>query len=177
MTMERLSAEYGSWHPGLESELPREYLPLSTMFRIENVSTSISKAYELSDYCSLPPTELVAFRAERLIIHELLIHVTTTISVPDGWDYEDLGRNFREITSTILERYIAPHRAELAERFDRFRHAASVSIEREIAKSFAEPRSSGEQRSSHWPTAYSALTNSKTGPAFRRMIQWSATVR
>jgi hypothetical protein len=150
MTIDPLSAEYGSWHPGLESEIPREYLPLSTMFRIENVSTSISKAYELSDYCGLPPTELVAFRAERLIIHELLIHVTTTISVPDGGDYEDLGRNFREITSTILKRYIAPHRAELAERFDRFRHAASVSIEREIAKSFAESRSSGEQRSSHW---------------------------
>ena len=150
MTIEPLSAEYGSWHPGLELEIPREYLPLSTMFRIENVSTSISKAYELSDYCSLPPTELVAFRAERLIIHELLIHVTTTISVPDGGDYEDLGRNFREINSTILKRYIAPHRAELAERFDRFRHTASVSIEREIAKSFAEPRSSGEQRSSHW---------------------------
>ena len=104
MTIEPLSAQYGSWHPGLESEIPREYLPLSTMFRIENVSTSISKAYELSDYCSLRPTELVAFRAERLVIHELLIHVTSTISVPDGGDYEDLGRNFREITSTILNR-------------------------------------------------------------------------
>jgi hypothetical protein len=176
MTIEPLSAEYGSWHPGLESEIPREYLPLSTMFRIENVSTSISKAYELSDYCSLPPTELVAFRAERLIIHELLIHVTTTISVPDGGDYEDLGRNFREITSTILKRYIAPHRAELAERFDRFRHAASVSIEREITKSFAEPRSSDEQRSSHWRHRLFG-TDKQQNRTHRRMIQRSATVR
>src|SRR6201982_1359348 len=139
MTIEPLSTEYGSWHPGLESEIPREYLPLSTMFRIENVSTSISKAYELSDYCSLPATELVAFRAKSLIVHELLINQAPTISVPDRGDYKDLGRNFREITSTILKRYIAPHRAELSERFDRFRHAASVSIEREIAKRFAEP--------------------------------------
>lgn len=150
MTIEQLSAEHGPWHPGLESEIPREYLALSTMFKAENVSTSISKAHELSDYCSLPPTELVAFRADRLIVHEVLIHVTTTISVPDGGDYEDLGRNFREITSTILNRYVAPHRAELAERFDRFRDAASASIKREIARSFAEPRSSGEERSSHW---------------------------
>jgi len=150
MSIESLSAEYDSWHPGLESEIPREYLPLSTMFRSENVSTSISKAHELSDYCGLPPTELVAFRPERLIIHEVLVHVTTTISVPDGGDYEDLGRNFREITSTILQRYIAPHQAELAERYDRFRQAASVSIKREIAKSFAEPASSGERRSSSW---------------------------
>jgi hypothetical protein len=41
--------------------LPREYLPLSTIFRGENVSTSIAKAHELSDYCGLPVHELVAF--------------------------------------------------------------------------------------------------------------------
>src|ERR1039458_10109111 len=105
MNIETLPAEYGAWNPGLESELPREYLPLSTMFRSENVSTSVA--------CGLPFHELVAFRAERLIVHELLIHVTTSLAVPDGRDYEDLGRNFREIASTILNRYIAPHQAEL----------------------------------------------------------------
>ena len=89
-----MPAEYGAWNPGLESQLPREYLPLSTMFKNENVSTSIAKAHELSDYCGLPAHELVAFRPERLIVHELLIHVTTSLSVPDGRDYEDLGRNF-----------------------------------------------------------------------------------
>jgi hypothetical protein len=114
MNIETLPAEYGAWNPGLESELPREYLPLSTMFRSENVSTSVAKAQELSDYCGLPFHELVAFRAERLIVHELLIHVTTSLAVPDGRDYEDLGRNFREIATTILNRYIAPHREELA---------------------------------------------------------------
>jgi hypothetical protein len=41
--------------------LPREYLPLWTIFRGENVSTSIAKAHELSDYCGLPVHELVAF--------------------------------------------------------------------------------------------------------------------
>ena len=140
MSIEPLPAEYGAWNPGLESQLPREYLPLSTMFKSENVSTSIAKAQELSDYCGLPVHELVAFRAERLIVHELLIHVTTSLSVPDGGDYEDLGRSFREITTTILNRYIAPHRAELAQVFEQLRSTASLMIERELAKAFVDPR-------------------------------------
>jgi hypothetical protein len=47
-------AKYGAWNPGLESQLPRDYLPLSTIFRAENVSTSTAKAYELSEFCGLP---------------------------------------------------------------------------------------------------------------------------
>ena len=105
------SAKYSAWNPGLQSQLPHEYLPLSTIFRAENVSTGLEKANELSDFCGLPADELVAFRVERLIVHELLIHVTTGIAVPDGRDYEDLGKNFREIAATILNRFIAPHRA------------------------------------------------------------------
>jgi len=31
------SAKYWAWNPGLESQLPRQYLPLSTIFRAENV--------------------------------------------------------------------------------------------------------------------------------------------
>src|SRR5215468_12765999 len=100
---------YGAWNPGLEPELPRDLLPLATVFRRDNVSTSVAEAFELADYCGLPPQELVAFRAERLIVHELLVRVTASISVPDGHDYEDLGRNFRKIASTILKIHIAPH--------------------------------------------------------------------
>jgi hypothetical protein len=125
-------AKYWAWNPGLESQLPREYLPLSTIFRAENVSTSVAKAYELSDFCGLPVEELVAFRVERLIVHELLIHVTTGIAVPDGRDYEDLGRNFREIAANILNRFIAPHREDLARVFEQLKQKASDIIEREL---------------------------------------------
>jgi hypothetical protein len=166
MSIEPLPAEYGAWNPGLESQLPREYLPLSTMFKNENVSTSIAKAHELSDYCGLPPHELVAFRPERLIVHELLIHVTTSLSVPDGRDYEDLGRNFREITSTILNRYIAPHRAELARVFEQLRSAASVMIERELAEAFADPRPAVEDRGSRWRRRLFASGRAKKRPRF-----------
>ena len=133
-------AKYWAWNPGLESQLPREYLPLSTIFRAENVSTTVAKAYELSDFCGLPAEELVAFRAERLIVHELLIHVMSGIAVPDGRDYEDLGINFREITATILNRFIAPHREDLARVFEQLKHKASDIIECELINASARPK-------------------------------------
>ncbi len=140
MNIKPRPTEFGAWNPGLESEVPREYLPLSTIFRSDNVLTGVAKAHELSDYCGLPVEELVAFRADRLIVHELLIHVTTSVSVPDGRDYEDLGRNFRVIATTILNRYIAPHRRELAQLFEQLKRQASVKIERELAMAFADPK-------------------------------------
>src|SRR3984893_19311611 len=127
---------YGPWHLGLESELPRALLPLATVFRRENVSTSVAEAFELSDYCGLPPQELVAFRPERLIIHELLVRVTAGLAVPDGNDYEDLGRNFRDIASTILAKDLAPHLDHLKHVFEEVRSAASVVIARELSNLF-----------------------------------------
>ena len=44
---------FGPWHPGIESQLPRELLPLSTMFRPENVRTSVAQARELRDLTGL----------------------------------------------------------------------------------------------------------------------------
>jgi hypothetical protein len=140
MNTNTASAKYWAWNPGLESQLPREYLPLSTIFRAENVSTTVAKACELSDFCGLPAEELVAFRAERLIVHELLIHVMSGIAVPDGRDYEDLGINFREITATILNRFIAPHREDLARVFEQLKQKASDIIERELINASARPK-------------------------------------
>ena len=118
MNINSPSENHSAWNPGLESQLPREYLPLATIFRDENVTTTAAKAYELSDFSGLPAEELVAFRVERLIVHELLVHVTTGIAVPDGRNDEDLGKNFRGISATILNRFIAPHREELARIFE-----------------------------------------------------------
>ena len=124
---------WGPWNPGIGSELPRELLPLSTMFRPENVATSLERALELSDFCGLAPHELVAFRAERLIVHELLVRVTADLSVPDGPTDQDLGINFRAMAARILERYIAPHGARLADVLEEVRREASVLIERALS--------------------------------------------
>jgi hypothetical protein len=158
-------AEHGAWNPGLESRLPREYLPLSTIFRSENISTSIAKAHELSDYCGLPVHELVAFRADRLIVHELLIHVTTGLAVPDGRDDEDLGRNFRKIAATILDRFIAPHREELARVFEQIKQKASAVVERELAIAFAEPKMAvGTDQSGDWRRLFAFGKSRKPAP-------------
>lgn len=141
-----VTAGYGPWHPGLESELPRELLPLETVFRPENVTTSVTEAFELSDYCGLRPHELVAFRPERLIIHELLVRVTAGLAVPDGNDYEDLGRNFRGIASTILTKDIAPHFDDLKRVFEEVRGAASAVIARELSDLFSPGRAEQTSR-------------------------------
>jgi hypothetical protein len=150
MNIKPRPTEFGAWNPGLESEVPREYLPLSTIFRSDNVLTGIAKAHELSDYCGLPVEELVAFRADRLIVHELLIQVTTSVAVPDGRDYEDLGRNFRVIATTILNRYVAPHRRELTQVFEQLKSKASAKIERELAIAFAAPKPAVEADRESW---------------------------
>ena len=64
--------------------------------------------FRLHDLTGLPIAELVAFRPERLALHELLVRVTADVSVPDGTKIEDLGINFREIVSVVAERYVAP---------------------------------------------------------------------
>ncbi len=132
--------ECSAWNPGLELQLPRAYLPLSTIFRADNVSTSVARAYELSDFCGLPAEELVAFRVERLIVHELLIHITTGIAVPDGRDDEDLGKNFREIAATILNRFIAPHRDALARVFDALKRDGAGIVAIELDNALAAPK-------------------------------------
>src|SRR5262249_16135141 len=151
---------HGPWDPGLESELPRDLLPLATVFRGENVSTSLAEAFELSDYCGLPAHELVAFRPERLIIHELLVRVTAGLAVPDGNDYADLGRNFREIASTILTKDIAPHIDDLKQVFDEVRRAASVVIAQELADLFSlrlKPAADADQTSrARWSFGFAA---------------------
>jgi hypothetical protein len=158
------SAQYSAWNPGLQSELPSEYLPLSTIFRAENVATTVAKARELSDFCGLPADELVAFRVERLIVHELLIHVTTGIAVPDGRDYEDLGINFREIAATILSRFIAPHREDLARIFAELKQSASAIIERELINSVRSKTPAPVNRSAHSRLPFGFKGRSSQGP-------------
>lgn len=140
--------EFGPWNPGIKSELPAAYLPLSTMFRDENVFTSLNEAQEMSDFCGLPPFALVAFRPERLVVHELLIRVTANLSVPEGQTPDDLGVNFRQITATILNGYIIPHLTEITARFEKVRSDARDWISSDLARQLSpeRPRQSDPQR-------------------------------
>ena len=70
---------FGPWHPGIESEIPAHLLHLSTIFRPENVFTSVAHAAELHDLTGLDANDLVAFRPGRLALHEVLVRVTADV--------------------------------------------------------------------------------------------------
>jgi len=107
------TGDFGPWAPGLKSSIPAELLPLSTMFRPETVETGFKEAHELAGFSGFLPRETVAFRLERLIVHELLIRVTADLSVPDGPDYEELGLNMRGMTARIFDEYVTPELDQL----------------------------------------------------------------
>ena len=112
---------FGPWNPGIQSEMPPQLRHLSTIFRSENVSTTLPQVMELRQLTGLPVSELVAFRPQRLVLHELLVRVTANFSVPDGSRIGDLGINFREITGLLLRRYLEPEMQNIVQEFDAVR--------------------------------------------------------
>ena len=129
-------ATEGPWNPGIRSRLPGRLLPLSTIFRPENVFAGVERVKELRDLTGLDFSELVRFRPERVALHELLIRVTADLSVSDGSRYEDLGINFRSMVSAILSRYVQPDMERIAATYDQARDALGriVSQTLEAAK-------------------------------------------
>jgi hypothetical protein len=144
-----VGTEFGPWNPGIRSELPRRLVPLSTIFRPENVFTSVEYADELHDFSGLSPQELATFRPSRLVLHELLIRVTADLSVPDpeGATIEELGVNFRRMTHVILTKYIVPHVHEITAAYDLLKRALSALVDQELtAALFPPPRTTIAQR-------------------------------
>lgn len=111
----------GPWNPGLQSQIPASLLHLATIYRPENVTTSLRQVRELADLTGLPMEDLPAFKPERLVVHELLARVTADFSIEDGSRTEDLGINFRRTTDTILSRHIAPHMGDIRAACDALR--------------------------------------------------------
>jgi hypothetical protein len=127
--------EHGPWNPGIKSQLPAAFVPLSTVFRAENVFTGVQEAHERSAFTGLDPEDLVAFRPERLVVHELLIRVMGDVSVPDGQEYADLGVNFRAIVQEIQRSHIEPHMAGIVRAYQELRQRAAGLIENELSSS------------------------------------------
>jgi hypothetical protein len=134
-----VATRFGPWNPGVRSPIPEELRQYCTIFLPENVSTSLSKASELRDFTGLELTELVAFRPQRLMLHELLIRVTADLSVPDGQKVEDLGLNFRQMTRIILARHIEPHMSAITASFEAMRLQLARVIEAELAATGQQP--------------------------------------
>jgi len=139
-------SDMGPWNPGIKSTLPLEYLSLSTIFRPENVLTSIETATELSDFTGLTVQQLICYRPERLVVHELLIRVSADIFVSDGSKYEDLGVNYRNIVDSILRNYIQPNMTQVVERFNELKVQIQSRVENELAASLFQ-ESAGIEKS------------------------------
>ena len=128
-TPEERDPDNGAWQPGIRSALPPEYLPLSTLFRPENVATGLDTVQELHGFTGLPMEQIVRFRPERLVVHELLIRVSADLFVSDGSRYEDLGVNFRSVVDRILTAYIEPRMAEIVAGFEALcKHAETMAL-------------------------------------------------
>jgi hypothetical protein len=138
--------EYGAWNPGIQSDVPWPLLPLSTIFRPENVLTGVDQVHELSDVAGLDVDDLVVFRPERLVVHELLIRVMADFSVPDGPRQEDLGIEFRRMVDTILTRYVAPHLPEITAAYDALRRSLAEVIDAELSRALAAISDTGAVR-------------------------------
>lgn len=135
-----------AWNPGIESTLPTEYLPLSTMFRLENVFTSLETATELSDFTGLSIHQVVRIRPERLVVHELLIRVSADIFISDGSKYEALGINFRNAAATIHQQYIMPKMPEIIAWFDDFEQRVRAMVDEELSISlFAKSKATNKE--------------------------------
>jgi hypothetical protein len=128
------SNEFGPWNPGIQSQVPKELLHLATIFRADNVFTSMSSAVELRGLTGFGLSELVVFRPERLALHELLVRITADFAVPDGTRIEDLGLNFREMARLLLSQYLLPQMHAIVGAYDRERKNAKGTIDAAVAR-------------------------------------------
>jgi len=132
-------ADSEPWNPGIVSQLPGELRHLCTIFRPENVSTDLAEVTELQLLTGMPPGELVAFRPQRLLLHELLIRVTADLSVPDGSRIEDLGINFRRMTDVLLKHHLERQLPAIVAAFQHTREQLTAAIEGALTAVVADP--------------------------------------
>lgn len=142
----RDASGFGPWNPGVESEIPASLLPLATVYRPENVSTPLAQAREFADLTGIAPCDLVAFRPERLALHELLVRTNANVSIPDGERIEDLGINFRRIARVLLERHVAPQADAIVAAYDDVRRRIEATVARELAPLFGAAATPVEAR-------------------------------
>lgn len=168
----------GPWNPGLQSQIPADLLPLATIYRSENTGTPLQQARELADLTGLAAEELVAFRPERLVVHELLARITADFTVEDGRKTEDLGINFRQMADTVLTRYIAPHMPDIVAAYAALRTGLQAAVRAELERSFEADKAS--RASSFWTRWLGSAQ--RTGPIddaegadLRAVARWEQT--
>ena len=129
---------FNAWNPGISSKIPMSLEPQITLFNSENSTVDYRNAKELSDYCGLSTAEVISFRAQRLVTHELLVRVTADLSVPDGPNYEDLGISLRSMVHTIFEHYASPQINNIQKELNQKLDVARAFIEKQLSEQLFE---------------------------------------
>jgi hypothetical protein len=120
-----------AWHPGVDSRVPPRLMRRCTIFLPEHALRSYDDVVALRDLCGLPVEDLAVLRAERLVLHEVLIQVTADWSVSDGPRVADLGISFRHMVDLLLERHIAPELPRLVGAVEELRSRLRNAVQAE----------------------------------------------
>ena len=56
--------QFSAWNPGIESEIPKAYRELETIYNAANVFTQLDEVNQLAVETGLSPQELIGFRRE-----------------------------------------------------------------------------------------------------------------
>ncbi len=140
-----------AWNPGITSTIPPHLAPLVTLYRPENGLISYAEAVEAARLCGLSPQEMAVLRVERLIIHELLLRVTSDLSVPDGPNYADLGISLRAMVDRIYRQHMMPKMAHYSAEFDHIKANIRRQLDTILAQSTATPSGGdGKPKKPHW---------------------------
>ena len=123
---------FSPWNPGIEPDIPPQYRNLETIYHPDIVFTTLDEVNELVAETGLSEIELITFRPHRLVLHELIVRVTADIVVLEGESEEDLGINFRAITSNILQQYIEPHLDLIEQGYRDFSSRIETLVHKEV---------------------------------------------
>ncbi|WP_168012310.1 hypothetical protein [Halomonas salinarum] len=147
---DRAGPEFSAWHPGLEADLPSRYQALETIHHSANVDSRLADLPELRALTGLAEEELVAFKAERLVLHEVIVQVTADIVVLEGEEEELLGQHFRDIARKILSDYLAPHLPTLCQAHARLYDDIHGRVGDILAAAFAPEPTAVEPEPGSW---------------------------
>ena len=152
---------FSAWNPGIESEIPPAYRELETIYDPANVLTSLAEINQLVADTGLSAMELISFRPQRLVLHELIVRITADVVVLEGETEEDLGINFRTITQRIFDHYVQPRLQQIEQSYQ----SACERIEGQVLREldlFLERLSPVQAPP---PTLWQRLTGSRAKPA------------
>ncbi|WP_315982383.1 hypothetical protein [Aliamphritea spongicola] len=135
-----------------------------------------SDVMEWVDQTGMSAGDLVAFRTERLALHELIVRVTADLRVMEGETDEALGINFRVIVNDIFEHFIRPQMPAISADFNRLQADVEQRARDILARQLNAVTESEEVKLSGWRRWLPGLSRQRSKPV-RQPVMESALER